>query len=160
MGKTAILSRAPCGSPTGRSASTHLKAGSDPPQGPGGDPPRGHAPTSIRLDAVAATRLKVATAGRELRGGGGEVAPGRRPRRELRWGGGSGRELRRGGGSGDRPRGTKEGGDRVGFRRGRGGWIRGSCWRVGQRNKIDNLLEIRGYMRVGLKLEGMQDPLI
>jgi hypothetical protein len=24
--------------------------------------------------------------------------------------------------------------------------------------KKDNLLEIRGYMRVGLKLEGMQDP--
>jgi hypothetical protein len=121
----------------GRSASTHLKAGSDPPQGRGGDPPRGHTPTSILLDAVAATRLKVATAGRELRGGGREVAPGRRPRRELRWGGGSGRELRRGGGSarelrrgggsGDRPRGTKEGGDRVGFGRGRGGWIMGSC---------------------------------
>jgi hypothetical protein len=100
------------------------EAGIDPPRGRGGDPPRGRAPASIRLEAMAATRLEVAAAGRELRGGR-EVAPGRRALRELRCGGGSGRELRLDGGSGDRPRGTEEGGDRVGFGRGRGGWLRG-----------------------------------
>jgi hypothetical protein len=53
-----------------RDRSPTREASVDPPQGRGGDPPQGRTPASIHLEAMAATRLEVATAGRELKGGG------------------------------------------------------------------------------------------